>query len=337
MFYRLATDRTRTPVHLEDLYAGPRATTCWIVGGGPSLASLPLAEIDASPAPKMAVNLAGVKRLRPDFWTAYDPSPRFHRSIYHDARILKLLPRFRATDLVPDTTDKVCDCAGAVFFDLQGRDYHDAVAAGQSGVLDWADSLTMAIDLAYRLGFRRLLMAGCEMRVRPSDAQRSLARRAGVTADDGETLETFVKRCGEAGVSKEQLDAAGPADVYHFDEVKPLSASVATDRHYFRIAQALRQSRRTLAAAGLEIVSVTPGSRLNDYFAYVPAAEAAKRLHEEWGDVRGERERGRYHADGPRLPGGVGPMQDVPPPRRDKTAGKPKPAKDDPVFLAEVA
>ena len=333
MFYRLATDRSRRPVDLTDLYAGPRAATCWIIGGGPSLDSLPLEAIDGSPAPKLAVNLAGVKRLRPDFWTAYDPTPRFHRAIYHDARILKLLPRGRGSDLVPETLDKVSDCPGAVFFDLQGRDYHDAIAAGQTAVLDWADSLAMAIDVAYRLGFRRLLLAGCDMRVRPSDAQVALARREGVSDDPHETLESFVARCEAAGVSRERLERCGPPAVYHFDETKPLAAAVSTDRHYFRITQALRQSRRALATAGLRVVSVTPGSRLNDYFPYVPAAEAAADLARQWGDVQSETERGRYHSDAPRLPEGCGPMKDIPPPRRD-TASKPA-ADDDPVFLRE--
>ena len=338
MFFRLTPDRRRRPVDLVDLYAGPRAAACWILGGGPSLSKLPLSAIDRTPAPKLAVNLAGVKRIRPDFWTAYDPTPRFHRAIYHDARILKLLPAFRATDLVPETADKVCDCPGAAFFDLEGRDYHDALAPGQTRVLDWADSLAMAVDVAYRLGFRRLLMAGCDMRVRPSAAQLELARRAGVEDDPLETLDSFVRRCKEAGVSADRLDRCGPAPVYHFDETKPLAAAVSTDNHYFRISQALRQSRRAFATAGLQIVSVTPGSRLNDYFPYQPAAEAAAALHRDWGDIAAETERGRYHADGPRLPENAGPMKDVPPPRRDKDA-KPKPAdpKPEPVFVREEA
>ena len=332
MFFEIAADKSRRPVDLVDRFTGPRPTTCWVLGGGPSLDRLPLAEIDASPAPKLAVNLAGVKQLRPDFWTAYDPTARFHRSIYHDARIAKLLPAWRASDLVPDTTDKVCDCPNTAFFELEGRDYRDAIAPGQTRVLDWADSFVMAIDLAYRLGFRRLLLAGCDMRVRPSEEQRKLARRAGVADDPHETLESFARRCGEAGVGRDQLARCEAARVYHFDEGKTLDAAVSTDNHYWRIAQALRQSRRAFSAAGLELVSVTPGSRLNEFLPYAEASAAAASLHDVWGDVRRETERGRYAAAGPRLPQGVGPMRDIPPPRRDrKPDAKPK----EPVFLRE--
>ena len=330
MFFRLSTDQTRQPIDLQNLFAGPHGSTCWIVGGGPSLTDLPLEEIDRSPAPKLAVNLAGVKRLRPDVWTAYDPTARFHRSTYLDGRILKLLPRFRASDLVPETTFKVSDCPAVAFFDLEGRGYHDAVQAGQKRVLDWADSLVMALDIAFRLGFRRLLLAGCDMQVRPSEEQRALARRAGVTDDPLESLGAFVRRCREAGLTTEQLQRCRPPAVYHFDETKDLNTAVSTDAHYDRITQALRQSRRTFATAGLQIVSVTPDSRLNDHFPYRPAADAAAELFRQCGDVRRETERGRYHTTGPRLPDGVGPMYDAPPPRREK-----KPPAKEPVFLQE--
>src|SRR5262245_23167651 len=91
MFYRLHTDGTRTEVALADAYAGPTRTACWLIGGGPSLVELPCQAIARSPVPKFAVNLAGTRLLRPTFWTSYDPSARFHRSIYLDASVTKFV------------------------------------------------------------------------------------------------------------------------------------------------------------------------------------------------------------------------------------------------------
>ena len=314
MFFRIDTDRTRTPVPIDGLYGGAPRSTCWIVGGGPSLAEAPLDQIARGPAPTMAINLAGSRRLRPTFWTSYDATPRFHRSTYQDAGILKFLSAGRATDLVPETTYKVGDCPATLFFDREpGRGYADWLDRGNPRLVDWADSMVQAIAICVRLGFRRLLCIGCEMRVRPSEAMQTLATAAGVSHDRRESLGAFVRRCEDAGLRRSQLAAAARPRVYHFDEDKPLQAAIATDEHYFRVAQSLRLCRRSLAAAGVELVSATPGSRLNDAFPMRTATDLLADLRAELGHAADERERGRYRLDRPRLPAGIGPMQDVPP------------------------
>lgn len=324
MFFRVDADAKRRPVDLVDQFAGPIETGCWIVGGGPSLAELPVDSIRQSMAPVFGVNLAGSGLLRPDFWTAYDPSARFHRTTYLDSRVLKFVPRRRSRDLVPETTFKVHDCPAAVFFELEGRGYGDAIAAGQSAVLDWCDSLVMAIDIAYRLGFRRLYLAGCDMRVGVSCELIEKARSMGVEAGGVSSLAELAGRLKEKDVSLNEFGQDVATDVYHFDESKSFAAAVSTDRHYDRIAQSLRLSRRTFSRAGLEVVSVTPSSRLNDYFPYRSVATVCDELLARFGDPAKESERGRYGLNGPRLPAGVGPMRDFPPPIREqpKDAGR---------------
>ena len=103
-FFRLETDGTKAAGIPQDAFAGPGRTACWIIGGGPSLTEMPCAEIAASPAPNFGVNLAGTGTLRTNLWTSYDPSARFHRSVYLDASIVKFVHRRRAMDLVPETT-----------------------------------------------------------------------------------------------------------------------------------------------------------------------------------------------------------------------------------------
>jgi len=73
VFYRLNTDQTELPVPLENLYAGPTPSACWLIGGGPSLRQLPVDHIRDSPIPRMCINLSGSRLLRPTFWTSYDP------------------------------------------------------------------------------------------------------------------------------------------------------------------------------------------------------------------------------------------------------------------------
>ncbi len=319
MFHRRFTDGTRLDVPLEDAFAGPFRTPCWIIGGGPSLTHLDCQVIQQSPAVKFAVNLAGTGLLRPNLWTSYDPSARFHRSTFLDASILKFVHPRRAMDLVPETTHKVCDCPNLFFFDADARrGFANFLATEHKSVIDWNDSLMQAIDIAYRLGFRTFYLVGCDMQVRPSHAMLDAGRSAGVEFTPGETLQSYCDRCREAGAS---FDESGDVDQYHFDEQKPLPAAIQTDAHYFRVVQYLRLARRAISLAGVELISVTPQSRLNDHFRYQSVAEADASICRDVGDPDGEQTRGRYSTTTTRSPDNVRPMRDVRPhhwPHTDK-------------------
>jgi hypothetical protein len=338
VFFRLHTDGTRTPAALEHAFAGPTRTPCWIIGGGPSLANLPCAGIARTPVPKFCVNLAGHGLFRPNLWTSYDPSARFQRSIYLDASILKFVHERRAMDLVPETTFKVCECPATFFFERdpqrgfadflgsrvesQGSREHSRLSTVDSrpSIVDWNDSLVQAIDIAYRLGFRVLYLAGCEMFVQPPAEHLELAATNGVTYAPRETLAAFYERCEKAGLARGELERCGLPVQYHFDERKPLAATINTDMHYFRVSQYLRLVRRSLALAGMDLVSVTPQSRLNDYFPYRRAEDVLREIVEAVGNPALESTRGRYTLTGMRSPEGLGPMRDFRPHHSPKFA-----------------
>lgn len=327
MFFRISTDGLETPAGLLGAYGGAARTGCWIIGGGPSLALLPCDQIAASPLPKFCVNLAGHGLLRPTFWTAYDPTARFQKSTYLDPSILKILPRGRAMDVVPGATSKVCDAPNSVFFDRdKSVGFRDFLIGESSGVTDWQDSLIQSIDIAYRLGFRVLYLAGCDMHIPPTPAWSDLAREAGVDYVPRELLRDFHQRCSSRGLAGDDLPPDQLTQQYHFDEAKPLSAAIQTDMHYFRVAQYLRLSRKAIALAGLELVSVTPDSRLNDYFPYVPAVDVIEQVHRDVGDPAREATRGLYTEQFRRCPEGLGPMRDFKPHHWNKESGTPRPA-----------
>ena len=314
MFYRLHTDGTRQDVDLGNMLTGPLRTACWIVGGGPSLSELPHESIARSPAAKLAINLGGARLIRPTLWTSYDPTARFHRSVYLDASIWKFVHARRAMDLVPETTFKVCECPGVVFFDREPqRGFADFLPAQPAGVVDWNDSFVQAIEIAYRLGFRMLYLAGCDFHVRPSSAQRVRAQAAGVEYASRELLGEFFDRCAAKGISRDEIERLEPPTQYHFDERKPLAAAIQTDLHYFRVSQYLRLCRRALSLAGIELVSVTPESRLNDYFRSVAAADAIEEIGASVGNPAAEPTRGLYTQVQSRQPAGLGPMRDLKP------------------------
>ena len=313
LFYRRTTDGLRTNTSLANFFAGPTTTACWIIGGGPSLLSLPIEQIAATPVPKFAVNLAGTHLLRPTFWTSYDPTARFHRSVYLDASITKFVHSGRAMDLVPGTTFKVCDCPGLLFFDRDRDAGFSSFPGCGSGIVDWQDSLIQAIDIAYRLGFRELYLAGCDMQVLPSEEWLRVAAKCGVQRDRHELLGDFARRCEQAGMPRKRIESLSTGRQYHFEETKPLRSAINTDFHYFRVAQYLRLSRRSLAQSGLQLISVTPESRLNDDFQFRDAAEACRELLRRVGDPRAETTRGRYTNTTTPATGPRGPMRDFRP------------------------
>jgi hypothetical protein len=151
------------------------------------------------------------------------------------------------------------------------------------------------------------------MFIAPSEQQLDLARRVGVEYQPRELLRSFFDRCRAQGITWEDLCQQGLPTQYHFDEHKPLAAAVQTDDHYFRVAQYLRLSRKSIARAGVELISVTPVSRLNDDFPFLPVKQAITRILQDVGNPGSETTRGRYTRPETRRPACLGPMKDFRP------------------------
>ncbi|TWT63206.1 hypothetical protein [Rubinisphaera italica] len=302
-FFRGTTDRQRKDANLKGNFAAPHGSACWLVGGGPSLTQELADVIERTPVPVMAVNLAGSGMLRPTFWTAYDPTSRFLRSVYLDAGITKFVNFRRSSDLVPESTYKVCECPNLYFFEGEReRGFDDFLDWAHNRIVDWNDSFVQSIDILYQLGFRRIYLAGCEMHIKVSAEMCSYATKRGVSFGENVSLSEFVSTCEKQGISCKELAQLESAQVYHFDQEKSLAAAVATDAHYFRVSQYLRLSRLSMSRAGLQLVSVTPGSRLNDYFPYQNVEEVFAEVCERVGNPSEEVTAGLYSITGPRLP-----------------------------------
>lgn len=342
-FYRQSTDRRRHEhPELENSFAGTEPTACWIIGGGPSLLSLhceTIAAINNSPAPKMAVNFAGRGPdyadwlIRPDFFTTFDPTPRFLKSAFLDPRITKFLLGGRVLDLVPGTSFKVCDCPRTFFIDHEKRGFADFLSPASPKIIHCLDSFCQALDICFRLGFRIFYCLGTELIVRPSPAQIEVARAAGVRYEDGWTLvptdkrpdgincsdrlSDFLGECVRAGLGVDRTSAAKSLEEwereaqYAFPETKRLLAAAATDDHYWRTAQYLRLSRRNFALNGVRLVSCTQGSRLNAFFPTLEPEAACEALRASVGDPAEEATAGRYSGQHDPPGHGFPAMQDI--------------------------
>ncbi len=313
-FFRWTTDKQKREVLLRNQFAGPGGSSCWLIGGGTSLKNADIELLNASPAPKMCINLAGAGLIRPTFWTSYDPTSRFLRSVYLDAGVMKFVHRRRAMDIVPETTFKVCECPNLHFFEGDSqRGFNDFLSQSHRTIVDWNDSMVQAIDILYQLGFRTVYLLGCEMRISASEEMIQFARQRHVEYRPERLLGDFVKECEAKGMSKAELAELRSPEQYHFEQQKSFEAAISTDFHYFRVAQFLRLSREAMSLAGMKLVSVTPGSLLNDYFEEVNQAEASRRILASVGDPAKEQTAGRYTDDRVRLPGLGGTMRDFQP------------------------
>lgn len=181
LFERINTDQTTTSLDwLKDHYASPLDSPVFIVGAGPSLRDMPIDLVCRTPAPRFCVNMSGAGLLRPNLWTAYDPTEKFHKSTYLDASVMKFVDRARRMNLVPNSNFKVADCPSMAFFSREHREYTKFLDSSSERILDCQDSMIQAIDIAYRLGFRTMYMIGCDMRIKPSPEQMQLGREHGV-------------------------------------------------------------------------------------------------------------------------------------------------------------
>ncbi|MCC7422017.1 MAG: hypothetical protein IT428_17195 [Planctomycetaceae bacterium] len=326
LFFRASADGTTTDATatLENLYGGTDPTACWLVGSGPSLLAAPTEKIAASSAVKIGVNFSGrgpdgtPPRLIPDIWTSFDPTPRFHKSVFLNPRIIKFLKSDKIKDLVPGTTVKACDCPATYFFRNEHRGYSDFLKPSSDRILNALDSFLQAFDIGFRLGFRTFFCVGTELIIRPSEAQIELARSRGVDYSETEgvlvkrdnvpefrsdRLSDFVDECVRAfgnndrKATIEKLQACRRESQYSFSENKPLAAAINADGHYWERVQYLRLARRCLSLHGVRLISCTPGSRLNAWFPYRSATDVCFDLRSRCGAEDLEQTVGRYSGE----------------------------------------
>ncbi len=342
LFYRLHTDGTQEDCSwLADSYAGSLSSHAWLIGGGPSLGNLDCATVNKSPACKMAVNFCGRGPdgsgllIKPTHWTTFDPSARFHRSIFMDASIMKFLLGGRKMDLLPGTWVKMCDAPNTYFIDHEYRGYRDFLSRSSDKILHQRDSFIQAMDIMFRLGFRTLYLVGTELIIRPSPEQIRVAIEHGVRYEGGCTgiphskdkdqtvwsdmLSDFLEQCVLKRVGRTRQETIAKLievdreTQYSFTETKTFQAAVNTDGHYWSTVQYLRNAMKCIRLHGLNLVSCTPGSRLNYFLPYVSIQDAAGDIAEQVGDPVAETIEGRFSGQHEAPGEGLPAMKDIPP------------------------
>jgi hypothetical protein len=223
MFYSFSGNR-RKPVDLDSTFSG----TVFLLGGHPSLKEDPARNLLSRPGiATLAMNNTATL-VRPTLWLGADNPKCYSPSILLDPGILKFgIIKYR-DELVSGRPWK--SCPSTFFSGTSNRFTARNLLATDRDLCWWKNVFMMAIQLSYRLGFRRLIFCGCAFNISKSE---------------------------QYSYPTELTD----------DQIKYNVCTYNT---------ALKQFVETLphlTDSGLNLISATPQSRLNDHIPYQPLGD----------------------------------------------------------------
>lgn len=158
MFYRYTKAGARISVDLEGLYEGE---TVFLLGGNPQLKELPLELLRQPGIVTLAMNNAPCVFERPTLWVTADRPECFSPHIYSCAETQKFAMISRRDIEVPQTGKKMRDFPSMYFYGANDSvTYENFLAPGRDMVW-WRSVFPIALQLAHRLGFKRVFLVGC--------------------------------------------------------------------------------------------------------------------------------------------------------------------------------
>ena len=157
----------RVPLHLENTRLNEAAFIC---GGGPQLSETAAALGECRTVTKVAINNAWTV-VWPDLYVTSDLLNRTPPGILQTAVVMKFLPTSRRHDAVNRSRQLACEYPNVVFYNRENW-CEDAKSPGalcysnfcdprRPGIAWIGDTLLTAIDICYKLGYRRMYLFGC--------------------------------------------------------------------------------------------------------------------------------------------------------------------------------
>lgn len=230
MFYRVVDEEPKpVPVYLDGLYHGE---TLFLVGGSPELADVRRGAL----SDVWTLGLNNVPSVMDvNLWLSADRPECFFPSCF-TGRATKFVPVNMARVTAPGSSRQVKDCPGVLFYGTSSVGWTPANFLGTYLNFTWWGSVfPIGLQLAWRLGFRRVYLVGCGFH-----SGGDYAWDVALTDD-------------QAAWSQRTYDG----DVRRVASLKPM-----------------------FDLAGFEVVSSTPGSRVNDILGYRALEEAVAEVVE---------------------------------------------------------
>lgn len=260
-------NREGATIPLEGMYRGG---TCFLIGGGPSLAKIDQQQMTKPGVLTFAMNNS-VKVIRPNMWTCVDDPSRFLYSIWKDPKIMKFVPMAHFTKELWDSTNRfgvdnwkkapelVHACPN-----VWGYRRNEKFAAHRfltENTINWGchkdfggcrSVMLAAFRIIYLLGIRRLFLVGVDLNMSADQGGYAFAegRSKGAINNNNATYARMIKE--------------------YFPTLKP---------HFDK--------------AGFQVFNCNPDSALK-VFPHVPYEEAIKIATTDCGDTSKEKTEGMY-------------------------------------------
>lgn len=236
MFYRFGKNDVRMALDLDGLFHNEE---CFIAGGAPSLKGFAPQVNEARGVSVLAINNAATV-VRPTIWVGGDRPACYSKSILVDPTIMKFgikVSKKRRQDV---NGRPWCEWPNTFFFGTKDGFNPNNFLNFDKDLVWWKNTFFIALQLAYRLGFRAVYLVGCSFDI-PVEVESGKEQYAWETHLNAEELKTN-KRLYTSSVG--QIESLLP----HFKE------------------------------KGFSVVSCTPVSLANDVLPYEEAAVVLARL-----------------------------------------------------------
>jgi len=228
MFYRFTPDGRQKYIDLKDMQRG----AVFICGGHPSLNDEPLELLNQPGIVTMAMNNTATI-IRPNIWVCADKPPCYSTSIIKDPGIMKFARLLYAGEKFSDgeLMANWNSVPNMFFYGVSPHFTHKTILNDTGALVWWKNVFMIAIQLAYRLGFRKIYLCGTAFNIDP----------------------------------KKQ---------YAFDFKLNDYQQDYNQRTYDNAVQQFVKCLPTFKEHGLEVVSCTPISALNEHIEFMPLTEA---------------------------------------------------------------
>jgi hypothetical protein len=257
------------PLWLGDIYRGRSA---FLIGGGPSFASLDHAKLRQPGVLTMGLNNAP-KTFRPNLWVCVDSPESFLRSIWLDPTILKFTPICHGRKFIFNSDAweymdvRVGDCPNVVYY--KRNEHFQAKQFLWEDCLNWGNHkdhgggrsvMLVALRLLFILGIRRVYLLGVDFKM------------------DEKTT-------------------------YHFEQSRAPGSVGGNNAAYRSLNKWFRELRPLFEEQDFQVFNCNPASNLKA-FEHVSFDEACSRALEEFDnvDVGRERTQGLYDTSTTRQP-----------------------------------
>jgi hypothetical protein len=156
VFYRYVNG-AQIAVDLDGLYQGQ---TLFLVGGGPSLGDVDLDLLRQDGVITLGLNNVPLV-FKPNLWLGADKPQCFSPHIFALPEVTRFMPSSRKDEVVSGRP--VIEYANTLFFGTQAGFTPHAFLQPSRDLVWWRSVFPMALQLAHRLGFRKVFLVGCDL------------------------------------------------------------------------------------------------------------------------------------------------------------------------------